>query len=224
MVGDKAGAAIGGRETPICVEASGLRGRGSFFGIRPLLRALFCQKGMAEAGVIAEAICGKGGKFCINLCRGLEGKLRFKAQPAPHFSKDLPIGSGFARGISKGLTKGNPALGVGHHPGFLAPLAGGQKQMGIFCRFCRVISLLVNGKGRLFQGFFDPFQIRKLTKGLVATIQKNCRDPVSRAAIISVALSPGQGEREPLGKPQACSTSARCWGWLTSRYPRQQMR
>ena len=64
MMGDKASATVGDRKTLVCIEAGGI-GRSSSFGIVPLLRALFCQKGMAKARVIAEAVGDEGGKFGI---------------------------------------------------------------------------------------------------------------------------------------------------------------
>ena len=90
---------------------------------------------MAETADVAEASMGQLCELVIDLRSGMEAELFGVAQAASHLGEHLPVRSAFTEATSVCRAIGDATFGVGHGPGFLAPLGCRQQQMGVVGRF-----------------------------------------------------------------------------------------
>ena len=114
----------------VAIEAGLAAAGGGAGGEGPLLGAVVGEQGVAEAAAVADATGGESHEFVVHRRRIGPGELALKAQAPPQLREDRPVGPGLARGLAEGRAERHAPLGVDHHPRLLAPLGGGQHQVG----------------------------------------------------------------------------------------------
>ena len=150
VIGRKSRPRVGSVETPIDVQPF------SFccwmfwliFAARPLLRAFLAQIFVAQACDVARLALRQLRVLFEYLSNVLESKVFGKTQAPSHLGENAPVVPGFSwRSVETG-TKGDAAFRISHHPGFFTPLRCRQEDVSVSRGFRRIVSFLIDRKGR----------------------------------------------------------------------------